>query len=345
MDQDKVQELVNEIAERVHNGEIQANTGATYISALNQIIDYCNYFFGKEIEQIHYSDYFSKSIDYADKSISETTHENFQNFLSEKFEETQDSWFQALSYAVELEREFGLRFRESAGLNKETIEKGVETGKLSLDRSDWTKNAREREIEVRTEYQRELLQEVKNFLEEKGSVNLAGADNWKDYNPIASFRSFADNIRQNFSEQTGEQYNFHGERHAWTQERYSELWQEKTEIEGLNIQAPIKYYSEQLEKAGWDPNQDNIKFYEAVEKYDVKPFWEYVQEEIQSSITPEPDIFSLNEAEQEYDQSNLLEMSEPDFDIFALDKEIRLEISEELGHSRLDITNTYLGHP
>lgn len=345
LDQDKVQELVNEIAERVHNGEIQANTGATYVSALNQIVDYTNHFFDKNIEQIHYSDYFSKSIDYADKSISETTHENFQNFLQEKFETTGDERFQALNYAVELQREFGLRFRESVGLNQETISRALETGKLELDRSDWTKNAREREIEIRTEEQKELLKEVRDFIEEKGSVNLAGAQDSKSYNEIASFRSFADNIRQNFSEQTGEQYNFHGERHAWAQERYSELWQEKTGIEGLNIQAPIKYYSEQLQQTGWNGEG---KFYEAVQEHDIKPFWEYVREEIQEHLQEQsiemPDIFGLNEPEQqEYTQENLLEM--PDFDIFEIDKEIRMEISEELGHSRLDITNTYLGHP
>ena len=144
---------------------------------------------------------------------------------------------------------------------------------------------------------------------------------------------------------------------------YSKLWEEKT---GVSILSPIQYYSQELEKAGWDQNQDNMKFYEAVKEYDIKPFWEYVQKEIQSAkqeelnfpdlfqsesseITPEPDIFSFDSEneqpeQQEYTQENLLEM--PDLsDLFEIDKEIRLEISEELGHSRLDITNTYLGHP
>ncbi len=348
LDQEKVQEIVNEIAERVENGEISPNTGATYISALNEIIDYTNYHFDKEIEQIHYSDYFSKSIDYSDKSISNEVHENFQNFLEEKFEQTGDSRFQALQYATELERQFGLRFRESAGLNRETIEKALESGKLELSREDWTKNAREREVQVRTEEQRELLSNVKDFLENQKSVNLAGAQHWKEYSPIASFRAFADYQRQEFSNNTGESFSFHGERHFWAQNMYSQLWEEKT---GVSILSPIQYYSQELEKAGWNPDQD-MKFYDAVKEYEIKPFWEYVREEIQEHLQQdqsnliEPDIFSLNEPEQqEYDQSNLLEMPEPDFDIFEIDKEIRMEISEELGHSRLDITNTYLGHP
>jgi len=345
LDENKMSEITQEIAERVHNGEIEASTGADYFSALNQIIDYTNHFFNKEINNLHYSDYFSKSIDYSDKSVSQEVHSNFQNFLSEKFEQTQDTRFQALQYATELQREFGLRFRESVGLNQDTISKALETGKLELGREDWTKNAREREVQIRTEEQRELLQEVRNFLEENKSINLAGAQDWKSYSEIASFRAFADYQRQEFSSNTGESFSFHGERHAWAQERYSELWQEKTGIEGLNIQAPIKYYSEQLQQTGWNGEG---KFYEAVQEHDIKPFWEYVREEIQEHLQEQsiemPDIFGLNEPEQqEYTQENLLEM--PDFDIFEIDKEIRMEISEELGHSRLDITNTYLGHP
>lgn len=311
LNSDKVQEVVREIAEKVQENDISGKTGATYISALNQIVDYTNHFFDKNIEQIHYSDYFSKSIDYADKSVSETIHENFQNFLQEKFETTGDERFQALQYAVELQRSFGLRFRESIGLNKETIERGLENGKLELSRQDWTKNARPREIEIRTEYQRELLQNVQKFLENQKSVNLAGAQEAKSYQEIASFRSFADNIRQNFSEQTGENYNFHGERHFWAQNMYSQLFEEKT---GVSIQAPIQYYSQELEKAGWDGSG---KFYEAVKNFEIKDFWEYAKDQADMAV------------------DKLLE----------IDKEIRMEISNELGHNRLDITNIYLGHP
>ena len=314
LNEETIKEITNEISERVHNGEIQANSGATYISALNQVIDYTNYFFNKEIEQIHYSDYFSKSIDYADKSVSPETHQSFQDFLSEKYQETQDTRFQALQYAIELERSFGLRFRESAGLNQNTISRALESGRIELSRQDWTKNARERSIEVRTEEQKQLLQEVKNFLENTGKINLAGADNWKSYQEIASFRAFADYQRQEFSSSTGEQYNFHGERHFWAQNMYSQFWEEKT---GIRLEAPIKYYSEQLQQAGW--NGEN-KFYEAVKELEIKPFWEYVQDQFK------------DQADLNIDK------------MFEIDKEIRQEISEQLGHSRLDITNTYLGH-
>ena len=349
LSEERIQEYVSELRESVHNGEITGKTAQTYISALNTIIDYTNYIRDTNFNSVSAAENgIHSSADYADKSVSPETHQSFQNFLEERYDNTGDERFQALQYATELQREFGLRFRESIGLNQETISRALETGTMELSREDWTKNAREREISIRTEEQRNLLENVKNFLEENKSVNLAGAQDSKSYSEIASFRAFADYQRQEFSNIFGEQYNFHGERHFWAQSMYSQLWEEKT---GVSILSPIQYYSQELEKAGWDQN-DGLKFYEAVQEYNIKPFWEYVsdtiqehlQEQNQTNILEMPDIFGLNEPEQqEYDQSNLLEI--PDFDIFEIDKEIRMEISEELGHSRLDITNTYLGHP
>ncbi len=40
-----MKEIAEEIAEKVEDGEINATSGADYISALNQIIDYTNHFF------------------------------------------------------------------------------------------------------------------------------------------------------------------------------------------------------------------------------------------------------------------------------------------------------------
>ena len=312
LDESKVQEIAKEIAERVANNDITGKTGATYISALNQVIDYVNHFFDKEIEQLKYSDFdIHKSTDYSDKSISGEVHQSFQNYLQEKFQETGDNRLERLQLATELQREFGLRFRESAGLNKETIEKALESEKLELDRSDWTKNARKRQIEVKTSEQRELLQKVQNLLSESQKINLAGATDSKSFKEISSFRNFADQVRQEFSNQTGQNFNFHGERHHWAQSQYSAKWEQKT---GIGIQSPIKYYSSELQAKNWTGEG---KFYDAVQEYNIKDFYSYAREETGLNI----------------------------HEIKEIDREIRMEISEELGHSRLDVTNTYLGHP
>ncbi len=310
LDESKVIEIAEKIAEKVALEEIIGRTGATYISALNQILDYTNFYFDKDLKSLNYSDFdIHKSTDYADRAITEQHHQNFQNFLQENFEKGEQ--FQALSLAVELQREFGLRFRESAGLNEKTIAKALQTGRLELGRQDWTKNARERTLEVQTEAQREALQKTQNFLENSGKVNLAGgAEKWKEYKPISRFRAVADSVRNEFSAETGTKYNYHGERHAYAQSQYSSKFEQKT---GVGIQSPIQYYSEQLERAGWNGEG---KFYDAVSNYQIKNFLEHAMEKT-----------GLEKAE-----------------IKKIDKEIRLEVSESLGHSRLDITNVYLGH-
>jgi len=196
-------------------------------------------------------------------------------------------------------------------LNVETTKKALESEKLQIDRKDWTKNARERVVEIRTEQQRNLLTEIRGFLKENNSINLAGAENVKEYSPISEFRSFADNVRTEFSKETNQNFSFHGERHAWAQERYSQGFQEKT---GVSIQAPIKYYSEELSKSGWTGEG---KFYETIKEAGIKNFWEYASEKTGLDVSQ----------------------------LKSIDKEIRQEVSEQLGHSRLDITNVYLGHP
>ncbi|GAB6888965.1 hypothetical protein JCM13304A_24670 [Desulfothermus okinawensis JCM 13304] len=301
LNKDIVKEIAEEIAEKVEDGEINATSGADYISALNQIIDYTNHFFNQEIKEIHYSEYFCKSTKYEDKSVSQEIHQNFQEFLSEKYKETGEDRYKALQLATKLQRELGLRFRESVGLNKKTIERSLETGKLSLSRQDWTKNAREREIQL-NEDQKKLLEETKNYLEKSNQVNLAGAqaENWKDYKYISHFRSFADSVRTEFNSSTNTNYRFHGERHAFAQSRYAQLWEQKIDIK---IDPPIKCKGD---------------------------FWTYVKDQV--------DCY-LDKAEKHIEDKLTLP------ELKAIDKEIRQEISQELGHNRVSITHTYLGCP
>ena len=310
LDEEKISEYVEELKESVENGDIKAETAQTYISAMNTIIDYTNTVNNTNFQAISASQHgINANVDYYDKSISPEVHQSFQSFLQEKHQEIKDEKYQALQHAVKLQRELGLRFRESAGLNIKTIEKAIKTGNLELSRQDWTKNARERTIEIQIPEQRFTLEKTKDFLKDSGKNNLAGGKDWKEHKPISSFRNFADRVRQDFNNQKKEQYSFHGERHHWAQSQYSAKWEQKT---GIEIQSPIKYYSEQLEANGWNGSG---KFYHAVKNFEIKSFSDYVQE--QTGI------------------DNFRE----------IDKEIRLLISEELGHSRLDITNTYLGHP
>jgi integrase len=182
-----------------------------------------------------------------------------------------------LALAVELQENFGLRFRESIGLNIETAKESLKTGILSVGREDWTKNGREREIPITTAEQKTVLEKVIENIQNREVVNLAGAKDTRDYAPI----------KEAYREAYKEGIKFHAIRHAWAQEQYSKGWEQRG-FQG--IQAPIKFETKEA-------------------------FRENLQEKTSLSISEAREI----------------------------DREIRQEISEQLGHSRLDVTNTYLG--
>ena len=308
LDESKIQEYIENLQERLEDGEITNTTTANYVTALNTVIDYTNFVTNSELEHISAKEHgLQRTFDYSDKSLSEQQHQNFKEYLSEKFEQTGDNRLERLELAIELQKSFGLRAKESFGIRAETIEKGLESGKLHLTKHDYTKNGREREININTKEQRETLQKVQNLLRESNLKSLAGEKNLS--REVKQFKSFAYNQVTSYNKETSEKFNFHSERHSWAQQKYSEMWKERT---GTEIQAPIKYYSEELERCGWTGEG---KFYDAVKSFEITPFRDYVQEQVPEEI-----------------------------DFKEIDQEIRMEISEELGHSRLDITHTYLGH-
>jgi site-specific recombinase XerD len=142
-----------------------------------------------------------------DRAISKETHEKFLNFLSQK----EDIRAQALVHSVTLQREFGLRLRESIAIKATTIERALATNVLHLGREDGTKNAREREIPVLAENQKEALKQAYDFVKENNLFSLAPTTTLREqYN-------FACNIAKEFNRETGEAFHYHGERHAFAQ--------------------------------------------------------------------------------------------------------------------------------
>lgn len=108
--------------------------------------------------------------------------------------------------AIQLQREFGLRREESLKFSPSYADKG---NKIEL-KASWCKGGRAREIPVRTDKQRELLDKVhevvkKGSLIEKDKLYVNALDSLK----INTYRA---DIR-----------NMHGYRHAYAQERYKEL--------------------------------------------------------------------------------------------------------------------------
>jgi site-specific recombinase XerD len=209
LDSQRIQAFVDTLKEKVEAKELSKKTAENYISALNRIIEYTNSKLDKNLETVSpKTEGLSRgSFVYQDRAISQETHEKFLNFLSSK----EDIRAQALRFSVELQREFGLRLRESLAIKSTTIEKALETGILHLSKNDLTKNGREREIPIQTESQREALERSLEFMKENNLSSLAPTSTLREqYN-------FAYEVKREFEAETKEKFNYHGERHAFAQ--------------------------------------------------------------------------------------------------------------------------------
>jgi site-specific recombinase XerD len=214
LDDRAIQSYISHLQESVANGDLSRKTAEGYVSALNRIAEYTNEVLGKSLQTFSPSQLgLSRgSFKFVDRAISQETHEKFLSFLSQK----EDIRAQALSYSLTLQREFGLRLRESLAIKTETIERALSTGMLSLGREDGTKNGREREIPVRSEEQREALQKAYEFMKENNLSSLIPGETLREqYN-------YAYNVVKEFNRETGETFRFHGERHAFAQQCIAE---------------------------------------------------------------------------------------------------------------------------
>ena len=209
LDSQRVEAFVSTLQERVANGELTRRTAENYLSALNRVIEYANFRLDKGLETISPREMgLSRgSFVFVDRAVSKETHEKFVSFLAEK----QDIRAQALNHSVGLQREFGLRLRESLAIKEETIREALSTGILHLGREDGTKNGREREIPIRTEAQKEALERALNFVKENNLFSLTPTQSLREqYN-------YAYNVMKEFNKEVGENFHYHGERHAFAQ--------------------------------------------------------------------------------------------------------------------------------
>jgi hypothetical protein len=209
IDQEVVRSYVDYLRDRVQSGELSRKTAEGYLSAFNRVLEYTNERLERNLELVS-----PKEVElsrgrfvYQDRAVSQETHSKFIEFLSSR----EDLRAQALRISVELQREFGLRLRESLAIKASTIEQALERGVLHLGREDGTKNAREREISIRTDEQREALEKALDFMKEHNLFSLA---------PTMTLReqyNYAYEVKREFEREHEEKFNYHGERHAFAQ--------------------------------------------------------------------------------------------------------------------------------
>ncbi|WP_331385859.1 integrase domain-containing protein [Deferribacter desulfuricans] len=150
-----------------------------------------------------------------DRSVSEQTHNQLTDYLTEKYLSTGDIRFIALRIQVEMERTFGLRFKESALHDL----KGIHKKDNLLDVVKGTKGGNPRKVPILNDKGYELLDYARDFKKEFDFNRSLIPDDMK----FQQWQNFAYGVVKSFNEQNGTNYHFHGERHYYAQTRYQEL--------------------------------------------------------------------------------------------------------------------------
>lgn len=248
---------LDNLIERYEAGSLTAGTVQDYISYVNNALEIARGDRAMVISAVDNGAPRRCGIADRDHSVSQQTHDAVKQQLPDR-----------LSAQADLQREIGLRFKESCLINvREVLAHAEKTGNILI--TDGTKGGRPREFAVVSQSQIHALERALQF---QGS----------HYSLVPVEQSFAQ--YQNECYRAIQQYElkFHGERHHYANERYFQ-------ISGVN--SPVR--------AGVEHEQHH----------------RYIAEQLGITIT---------QARQ-------------------LDHETRLQIAEELGHSRIDITNAYLG--
>lgn len=265
--------------------EISRSTASSYISAINQIVKHV----GRDDLNIAAKDFGlnrGQRWDNTDRSNSAEAREAFRAFIAERAQRATGRdriMLEGLSHAISCQESAGLRFRESCCVK--LAGKDLSNGTLELNgREDRTKNARNR---VTALLEPVSMETARRFITDHRKVYSRGSliptdMSWRQY------RRWAYEHVDSFKATTGIEYRLHGNRHAFAQERFACLWEERT---GVRLDPPCKTW---LHQDAWMRN--------AAERTGLS--WEQTR---------------------------------------SLDHEIRLAVSSDLGHGRLDVACVYLG--
>ncbi len=239
LDTDKIQAYTSNLQDKLQSGELSGATTSTYISALNDIIAYANTYANKNLESISAKDFNLNrgGFKFHNNIVSKEVHNQFLDFLKQQAQT--DVRAQALMHSVTLQRELGLRLRESIRITKEAISQALKTNILHIGKSDGTKNGQARDIPLTYKSQRQALQNTLNFIK---------VHNLKALIPNTSFkeqRNYAQNTRAAFERVTGINIQYHGERKFFLNQEVKKHGKSYTsKIAGHYRPNIVKYYEE-----------------------------------------------------------------------------------------------------
>lgn len=258
VEKEHVLSYAHSLNKRFESGEISASTAQNYLSPINIALSNARLDNNCQIDSVKDAGLPSRSgIVKEDKSISSEEHEQACSIVSERLE-----------IQLTLQRELGLRMKESCLIDAKTaLIQAQSNGTVLI--VDGTKGGREREIPITKHSQIETLQRAADLQK-------------NDFSLIPSNQTWAQYQSQVYREMSQTNIHCHQERHHFANHTYQKL------MGCLSpVQAQVKH-------------SDRFK---------------YISAKLGISIA---------------------EAKEKDF-------EVRLSIAEMLGHSRISITNNYIG--
>jgi len=212
LDAENMADFAEHLSERIDNGEISRGHATNIISSLNSVFNYY-YRDDLKISAKNFGINRGERFNNIDKSISNKTHDKFSDFLTEQYIEKGDIRYEALRLQIELQRDAGLRFKESALFNGHELHRDG-----SLDIEKGTKGGQLRTLQA-TYSIKELVKYVKDFRKEYGLSKSLIPDQYD----FKQWRDFAYNTAKAFNNGNNASYNFHGNRHNYAQQRYQNL--------------------------------------------------------------------------------------------------------------------------
>jgi hypothetical protein len=213
----------------LENGEKESSTTSSYISAINSVFEV--YGSGNQISAKEYGIARGHHYDNVDKSASNEVYKTVLNELRERFVDTADIRYQALAHSITLQREGGLRFRESTQIKIER--KDFSDNMVRLERGDGVKNGQPRTFTVQNI---SVFQQAQQFVCEHADWFTRGSLIPSNMN-YSRFRDFAYNVLRSINESIGSTQGFHAFRHSFAHESYAVKWEEMT---GHEVRCPVE---------------------------------------------------------------------------------------------------------
>ena len=254
-----VSAFAEQLSARFEAGEIGASTAQNQLAAINSALSQARQDDKCTVHGVKEGFLPSRShVATHDKSRPNSAHIALKEQVSDR-----------LSCQLTLQRELGLRFKESCLLNaKSTLQQAEKTGVVRIENG--TKGGRSRDIPITSPAQIQALRDAAEIQEKHHSL-------------VPANETFADYQKACYQAISHADNGFHAERHAYANDRYAQL---------TGAESPVR--------AGVKHGESHIK---------------YLSETLKIS--------------QEAAKS--------------LDISARMQVANELGHSRVAISNNYLG--